>query len=333
MNFSALELREIRVFLVLAEELHYGRTADRLSLTSSRVSQIIRTLETRVGGRLFDRNSRHVKLTPLGSQLRTAMAPSYQRLERAFNDAREVATGIAGTLRIGMYAPPLLGGPDWVTIIRTFTKRYPTCALELIDTGLERALFDWLRAGDADLLVLRLPATEPDITIGPTLSREPRVVLVSDRDPLAHRDSISYEELADREISDVPTLPREMMDAFIPPTSPSGKTLRRIANRSMEEALIRVAAGMQVHPTVPTIVEHYRLSGIVAIPINDLPPSETALAWLTGNYTQKIAAFAEAASDALARPSKTRRTITSGARAHPKAHPRKQGADAEETGD
>jgi hypothetical protein len=119
-----------------------------------------------------------------------------------------------------------------------------------------------------------------------------------------------------------------MMDAFIPPTSPSGKTLRRIANRSMDEALIRVAAGMQVHPTVPTIVEHYRLSGIVAIPINDLPPSETALAWLTGNYTQKIAAFANAASDALARPSG--RTITRGARAHPQTVAAKGKPDADE---
>ena len=75
MNFAALELREIRVFLVLSEELHYGRTADRLCLTSSRVSQIIRTLETRVGGRLFDRNSRHVKLSPLCQQLRKGLTP------------------------------------------------------------------------------------------------------------------------------------------------------------------------------------------------------------------------------------------------------------------
>lgn len=320
MNFSALELREIRVFLVLSEELHYGRAADRLSLTSSRVSQTIRTLETRVGGRLFDRNSRHVKLTPLGVQLRAGMAPGYQELERAFNDAREVATGVAGKLRIGMYAPPLLGGAGWAAIIDTFSTRYPGCALEFIDTGLERALFDWLRAGDADLLVLRLPATEADITIGPILSSEPRVALVSESDPLADRESISYEDLADREVSDVPTLPREMMDAFIPPTSPSGKTLRRIANRSMEEALIRVAAGMQVHPTVPTVVEHYRLSGIVAIPINDLPPSETALAWLTANYSQKIAAFADAASDALGR-------------SQPQKRQPERDSDADEAGD
>jgi DNA-binding transcriptional LysR family regulator len=62
----ALELREIRAFLTLAEELHFGRTAERLELTPSRVSQTIRTLETRVGGRLFERTSRRVRLTTTG---------------------------------------------------------------------------------------------------------------------------------------------------------------------------------------------------------------------------------------------------------------------------
>jgi DNA-binding transcriptional LysR family regulator len=58
-----VELREIRTFLALADELHFGRTADRLHLTPSRVSQVLRSLEARVGGRLFERTSRTVRLT------------------------------------------------------------------------------------------------------------------------------------------------------------------------------------------------------------------------------------------------------------------------------
>ena len=126
------------------------------------------------------------------------------------------------------------------------------------------------------------------------------MLLVSEHDPLVHRQSISYEEIADRLVSDAPELPREMLDAFIPPTTPSGKTLRRVVNGSFDVTMMRVAAGKQVHPGVPSTVEQYRLPGVVAIPINDLPPSETALAWLTANHSQKLAAFADAASHVLA---------------------------------
>ena len=287
------------MFLILAEELHYGHAAERLMLTPSRVSQIIRTLETRVGGRLFDRTSRRVGLTPVGEQLLRSIGPVYQDLERAFQEARNAATGIAGTLRIGMYSP-FVGGDHWGRIIDTFAARHPDCELEFIDIGLKGNYLEWLRAGDADLVVLRLPMTEPDVAIGPILSREPRVLLVSEHDPLAHRQSISYEEIADRLVSDAPALPREMLDAFIPPTTPSGKTLRRVVNDSFDETMMSVAAGKQVHPGVPSTVEQYRLPGVVAIPIHDLPPSETAVAWLTANHSPKMQAFAHAAGDVLA---------------------------------
>src|SRR5829696_2625778 len=105
--WSSVGLREIRAFLTLAEELHYGRTAERLGLTPSRVSQMIRALEQRVGGRLFDRTSRRVCLTPLGDQFLQRAAPPYEQLRRALLDVHEAATGIAGALRIGMYARSL----------------------------------------------------------------------------------------------------------------------------------------------------------------------------------------------------------------------------------
>jgi DNA-binding transcriptional LysR family regulator len=294
-----VELRDIRVFLVLADELHYGRTAERLRLTPSRVSQIVRTLEARIGGRLFERTSRRVRLTPLGEQLRSGLQPVYRQLEKVLGDAHDAAIGVAGTIRIGSYSP--VGcGPHWLEIVDTFRARHPECDVAFIDTGLERDFLDWLRAGDADILVARLPLTDPDISVGPTLTREPRVLAVAARDPLAQRGSVSYEDLADRVVLDLPRLPREMMDAFIPPTTPSGKTIARVTNRSIEEAMMRVAAGSQVHPTVPSWVEFHTHRDMVAVPIRDMPPSETALVWLTANRSAKIEAFARAATDVLA---------------------------------
>jgi DNA-binding transcriptional LysR family regulator len=297
--FSTLELREIRVFLALAEELNYGRTAERLAITPSRVSQIIRNLEARVGGRLFDRTSRRVRLTPVGEGLLRSIAPIYRDLERAFENCRQAAAGVTGTLRIGMYAPASVG-PHMVKIAHTFETRHPGADIAFVNTGLERDYIDVLRDGQVDMLAARLPLTEPDITVGPVLSHEERVLLVSTEDPLAQRESVSIEDIGDRPVTDIKVFPREMMDAFIPPITPSGRRLRRATTVHTEETVMRVALGEQVHPTVPSHVEFMAHPGIASVPISDLPPSETALAWLAANRSPLTQAFALAAADVLA---------------------------------
>jgi DNA-binding transcriptional LysR family regulator len=125
--WSTVELREIRVFLTVADELHFGRAGARLGITPSRVSQTIRGLETRVGGRLFDRTSRRVVLTPLGEEFLRRIGPAFDGMREAFEETRQIATGVAGELRLGMYTP-VNGGPHLTEIIKTFEARYPACA-------------------------------------------------------------------------------------------------------------------------------------------------------------------------------------------------------------
>src|ERR1700733_9926520 len=207
---SDLELREIRVFLTLSKELHYGQAAERLGITPSRVSQIIRALEIRVGGRLFDRTSRHVRLTPVGERLLASIAPIYQDLESAFEDARQDATGVTGTLRIGIYTRGNVDG-HMIQIVQSFKARHPVAEVAFIDLGPERSYIDQLRDGEFDMAVVRVPLTDPDITVGPVLCHEQRVLLVSTDDPLAQRESVSVEDLVSRPVSDVTGFPREMM--------------------------------------------------------------------------------------------------------------------------
>jgi len=295
--WSSVELRHVRTFLTLAEELHFGRTAARLGVSPSRVSQTVRTLEVLVGGRLFDRTSRRVRLTPLGEQLRSQLGPGYDELQSAFLAAREAATGIAGVLRVGMYSRTN-GGPLLVDIVKTFQDRHPACRVELIDTGFGRDQLDWLRQDDVDALAMRLPLSGDDLMIGPVLSREARVLLVARDHPLAGRQDVEYEDLAPYSVADGP-LPREMMAAFAPPTTPSGRRLARTMVHSIEEAIMRVSVGEIVHPTIRSFLEHYPHPNIVAIPITDLPPSETALVWLRTSTSAKIRAFADSATDVI----------------------------------
>jgi DNA-binding transcriptional LysR family regulator len=293
-----VELSDLAVFLAVADELHFGRAAERLQINRSRASQIINTIELRIGGRLFDRTSRRVRLTPLGEQLASELATPYRELKDALLRAREAATGVAGTLRIGFYA--MSAGPHMPDIVRVFETRHPHCEVVFVNIGYERSYVDILRTGEIEMLATRLPLTAPDISIGPILSHEERVAIVAKHDPLAKRESITYEDLADRAVSDSPAFPREMIDAFIPPVTPSGRVLRRIANEGSEDTLMRVALGVQVHPTVPSFFDHYSHPGVTSVPVRDLPPSETALAWLTSNRSPKIAAFVRAATDVLA---------------------------------
>jgi DNA-binding transcriptional LysR family regulator len=299
--WEAIELQELRVFLVVAQELHFGRAAERLLMNRSRVSQIIKTLEARVGGRLFDRTSRQVRLTPLGKRLRAETSAPYGELQNALASVHQAATGVAGTLRVGMYMRAS-AGPHMVEIVRTFETRHPGADVAFIDTGLNRSYLHALRARDIDLLAIRLPLNEPDITIGPVLACEERVLVVGEHDPLAGRESVCLEDFADRPVSDVPWFPRETIDALVPPETPSGQRLPRVVNRTVDELMMRVLLGEQVHPTVSSFLDYFAHPGLRSVPIRGLPPSLSALAWLSSsNRSPKIRAFANAAEHVLVR--------------------------------
>ena len=112
-------------------------------------------------------------------------------------------------------------------------------------------------------------------------------MLVSREDPLAEREEIVYEDIGDRPVSDLPSFPREMMDAYIPPTTASGRRLRRIVASTRRQS--RVAVGEQVHPTVEGWLDHHAHPGVIAVPISDLPQSETALAWVAAVRSPRVA--------------------------------------------
>jgi hypothetical protein len=157
-----------------------------------------------------------------------------------------------------------------------------------------------LRAREIDMLATRLPISDPDIAVGPILTRESRVLLVARSDPLARQESVTLEDFADRAVSDSPTFPRDMMNALIPPAAPSGRRYERHVNRSIEDMLMEIAAGRQVHLTVPSFLEHHAHPAITSVAIPELPLSETALVWLAGNRSPKIEAFVGVATSVVA---------------------------------
>jgi DNA-binding transcriptional LysR family regulator len=296
--WELVELREIRVFLVLCEELHFGRTAEKLRLSQTRVSQTIQELETKLGAPLFERTSRRVGLTALGQELHERIAPAYREFREALRETHDSRGGITGELRLGLCGPSA-GGQALPEIIGLFEKRHPRCSVEVSEVDARDPLGP-LRRRELDMTAFDLPLDQPDITVGPVLRRDRRLVAVGAAHPLAAREAVSIEDLADFETHDHGgNYPPESLDVWSPPSTPSGREIRRrhLNSPTFSQIFALVAAGEIIHFASDPVF--LRFPGIVYVPITDLPPVEAALIWLTGSETPAIQAFAEATRDVL----------------------------------
>jgi DNA-binding transcriptional LysR family regulator len=298
--WEQVELRELQVFLTISEHLHFGRAAEQLHVSHSRVSQILQELETKLGVRLFDRSSRRVTLTPSGTRLRDEIQQPYSQLRQVLRDAQASAGQATDELRLGLLFPSS-GGPRLAQIIERFERRHPGAKVKIRDLRFDDPLGP-LRRGEIDVMACRLPITQPDLTVGPTLASDERILAVAINHPLADRDSISVEDLAGCKTHDAGgRLPREYLDELVPPRTPRGRRIRRqhIDSPSPTQVLAMVARGEIVHPTISSFPDHYRHPGVTFVPIRDLPPMKAGLVWRTSDRTSAVHAFAQAAIDTI----------------------------------
>jgi DNA-binding transcriptional LysR family regulator len=300
--WEIIELRELRVLVALAEELHFGRTADRLNLTQGRVSQSVRRLETVLGGPLVERTSRRVAMTTHGAALVERVRPLIAEIEATLQATHETIGAVVGTLRLGVVSPPT-AGPRFVSIIRAFEDRYPACRLHVRDVAIRDALGP-LRRGEVDALALRLPLDQDDLEIGPILAAEPRALAVARSHPLTARTSVSTEDLAEHRVARLPGLPAELSDAIVPERTPSGAPIPRHphAPESITELVAMVARGEIVHPTSSSLLDYAGHPEVVLVPIEDMPPSQTALVWRASSADVRIAALAAVIAEVVPQP-------------------------------
>jgi DNA-binding transcriptional LysR family regulator len=292
-RLADVEFRELRIFLTLADELHFGRTAERLGLSQPTVSEAVRLLERRVGARLFERTSRRVQLTPTGSGLRQRLVPALDILDRVLAETHGAIDGISGSLRIATTETTLL--PTVVGLASAFEGEYPACTTEFVQAAFTNP-YAPLRRGQADVLANWLAVDEPDLTVGPMIGCYERVLAVGRGHRLADRDWIAVEELADERVDSTdPPAPDSIMDAIIPPRTPGGRAIKRLPSRGVfNEHVAGVALRRFVHPTMRGITAFER-DDIVLVPIRDLPPLQLGLIWRTSAEDARIRAFAEVA--------------------------------------
>lgn len=178
-----VELRVWRQFATLADELHFGRAAQRLHMTQPPLTQAIQQLEATLGVALFTRQTRAVALTPAG----TALLPAVQRLLASADElprlARAAAEGHVGQLRLAFVSNIAYGPlPEW---LRGFREAHPEVALQLREATLDVQL----QAFDADEIdagfVLHAPGAQPPGFAAWRALAEPMVMALPERHPLA----------------------------------------------------------------------------------------------------------------------------------------------------
>ncbi|MFC9472881.1 LysR family transcriptional regulator [Nocardia sp. NPDC056952] len=290
-----MERNEIEAFLTLSEELHFGRTAERLRVSTAHVSKTIKGLERQVGVALFERTSRKVALTPVGRQLCEELRPAYEQVRRSVRNAELAGRGIQGTVRVGYFGSA--GGRYLLEVAERFEARHPECAVRITELQLSDGA-NRLRSGEVDAMLCCFPMREPDMTIGPPLISEAKMLAVPAGHILAHRPALSLEDLADAAmIQNPPQLPAYFDEFHHPRKTPSGRPIRPGPTAAtFQEILALVGAGKGVYLTTEQAPLFYLRPDVTFIPVTDAPPLQFGLGWLNTGLTTRVQAFAHTAS-------------------------------------
>lgn len=158
------ELRQLRTFVVLAEELSFTRAAERLFVGQQAVSKTVAQLERELGVQLVERTTREVRLTPAGSALLERGRSALAAADGAFEAAREIGRGLQGTIRVGV--SPAVGPRDAQEAVAALRDGAPEVSVALLEVR-PRDMRRMLRDRELDVVLARTSGSDPDVDSAP----------------------------------------------------------------------------------------------------------------------------------------------------------------------
>ncbi|MDO7836373.1 LysR substrate-binding domain-containing protein [Sphingobium sp. HBC34] len=272
-----MELRHLRYFIAVAEELHFSRAAARLHVAQPPLSTQIKQLEEEMGVALFLRTKRRVELTEAGSAFLIEARRVLGILDRGVALAREIGTGQRGTLRLGsVYSAIYAVVPQ---MLRAFAAQHPDISVELSEMTVQQQL-DALASGAIDVGILRSPIHDPSIETH-LLFREGIVALVPTGHALAARGAIHVADLAPYPFLlsgiGLHSSFRQHVLSLFDRLGIMPNIAREIGE--IHSIISLVGAGLGV-ALAPATVSHIRVSDVTYLPIlDDMPQIEVSLAW------------------------------------------------------
>lgn len=297
---SEPSIHQLRLLLVLADELHFGRAAARVYVTQPAFSQQIRTLERRLGVPLVERGGRAVRLTAAGHALVEEARTVVDAMARLRRTADRHAGAARGRLRIGSLGAEA-GMPYAQAVLARLRGAHPDLETEVRSLTFTD-MFATLLAGEVDAAFLRGPL--PDGMQSLRLATEPRVVCLSADDPLAGRDTLTLAQLADRAVVDMPPqVPRQWWDRLTVNPRPDGTEVRfGPVVRDTEAMILAVTQGRAITFLPAAARRLYPRAGITYVDCPELGASTAELAWLPVNRDDPaVTALREAARHVVGR--------------------------------
>jgi DNA-binding transcriptional LysR family regulator len=293
-----MELRHLRYFVAVAEELHFGRAAQRLHVAQPSLSQQIKQLERELGVLLLARTKRRVALTEPGRLFLAEARRALAQVATAVEVARGAEAGEVGRLRVAYVDSALWGAlPE---VVRTYRERYPRVALTLLER-LPTQQLAGLRRGDLDVAIGPPPPATAPVETAP-VTEEGVVVALPAGHRLAGRDAVDMAELAEDAWVLIPArVPSRLRTLALGAAAAAGFT-PRVAQEARElDALVAlVSAGLGV-TLVPVSVARVARPGVVFRPVRgeDLTFRLVAL-WRRGRSRPALATFLEVLREVVA---------------------------------
>jgi DNA-binding transcriptional LysR family regulator len=271
-------IHQLRLYLALSEELHFGHAAARLFITQPALSQQIRELEKRLGVRVIERTSRTLALTEEGRALLPAARAAVAAVDRLKRVAEAQQRQISGRVVVGTIGAEA-SMAHTRAVLGVLRDRHPRMALHLVNLSFGDHM-GALAQQDVDVVFLRPPVTE-DIELH-HLATEPRVACLSADHPLAASPHLTLAQFSDLPVVDMPEqVPRLWWDFWAVDPRPDGSRVRYGPVVTDMESLMHTVATGEAMCFLPAAArDYFPRPGIAYVTVVDLPPSTSALGWL-----------------------------------------------------
>ncbi|MFD8567208.1 LysR family transcriptional regulator [Streptomyces sp. NPDC059639] len=294
-----MELRTLRYFVAVAEELHFGRAAARLHMSQPPLSRAVRQLETDLGAVLFNRSSAGVCLTPAGTVLLQEARALLDRADRV--RVRVAAATGSASLTVGLLGDS--ADPDVRRLADDYRRRHPNVEVRIRETGLADPTCG-LHAGLVDVALTRAPFDETGLAVR-ALRADPVGALLRADDPLAGRAALRLADLADRSWFTFPEGTDPLWQSYWNGGAPRKGPVVRAVQECRQAVLWNGTVGL-------TLLSHDPGAGLAVVPLVDMEPSRAVVAWTAGDTDPLIRSFAAIAVAVHQDPASRRHTGTAG---------------------
>ncbi|MFH8573933.1 LysR family transcriptional regulator [Streptomyces sp. NPDC017993] len=277
-----MELRTLRYFVAVAEELHFGRAATRLHMSQPPLSRAIKQLETEVGALLFARSPAGITLTPVGAVLRDEARALLDQADRV--RVRVAAAAGAATITIGILGDGT--DPGITRLAASFRRSHPGVDIHIRDTDLTDPTCG-LRAGLVDVALTRAPFNETALTVRELRTDPVGAVLRAD-DPLARRHHLKLADLADRRWFQFPQGTDPIWQSYWNGGKPREGPVVRVIQECLQAVLWNSTVGLAP-------LGHDLPENLAAVPLADMAPSRVVAVSRGGDTNPLIRSFIEIA--------------------------------------